>query len=105
MFANGHVLLATTEFNSKLSPIKNMQGYGSTESENGLRTTISEFKARKINIETIVGDNEFEAVRKALIPFHIEIVGADEHEGHVERLIGTVKERTICYYQNMPYKK
>ena len=34
-----------------------MQGRGATEAENGLNTTISEFTARKINIETIVGYN------------------------------------------------
>ena len=63
------------------------------------------FTALKIKIETIVGDNKFEEVRKELGPSHVEIVGADEHEGHVERLICTVKERTRCGFQNILYKK
>ena len=105
MFVNVHVLLVTTSFNIKFRSIMNMQGHGSTEAENCLNANISAFTARKINIETIVGDNEFEAVCKALIPVHIEILGADEYEGHVERLICIVKERTRCNYQNMPYKK
>lgn len=41
-----------------------MQGCGSTEAENGLKITISEFTACKINIEMIVGDETFEEVRK-----------------------------------------
>ena len=83
----------------------NIQGRGATEVENGLKTTISAFTARKVNIETIVGDNKFEAVRKSLISFHDKIVGAGEIEGHVERLVHTVKERTRCDFQNILYKK
>ena len=104
MFVNGHVFLVTTSFNIKFISIKNMQGHGETEEENGLKTTTSFFIARKINIETIVGDNKFEEVCKALRPCDVKIVGADEYEGHVERLIRTIKERTRCDYQNLSYK-
>ena len=83
----------------------NMQGRGATEAANFLKTTISAFTAGKINIETIVGDNNFEEVRKSLSPVHVEIVGSDEHEGHVESIIRTFKERTIFDFQNMTYKK
>ena len=85
MFVNDHVFLVTTSFNIKFSSIMNMQGRGETEASNGLKTTISAFAARKINIETIVGANDFEAVHKTLIPVHFEIVivGSDEHEDHV----------------------
>ena len=82
-----------------------MQGRESTEAENGLKKTISAFTACKIKIETVVGDKKFDSVCKALIPVHVEIVGADEHEGCVERLIRTVKELTICDFHNIPYKK
>ena len=47
MFVNGHVFLITTTFNIKFSSIINIQGRGVTESANGLKTTISEFTARK----------------------------------------------------------
>ena len=53
----------------------------------------------------IVGDNKFDAVRKSSTPFHVEIVGYDEHEGYVESLIRTVNERTTFDFQNMPYKR
>ena len=105
MFLNGHVFLIITSFNIKFSSIMNMQGRGATESANGLKTTISEFTARKINIETIVGDSKLKAVCKSLRPVHVEIVGADEHEVHVERLIRKFKEHTRCDLQNIPYKK
>ena len=61
----------------------NMQGRGATEEANGLNTTISDFTSRKINIDMRVGDNNFQAVHKALRPVHVEILGADEHEVHV----------------------
>ena len=76
MFVNDHVFLVTTSFNIKFSSIMNMQRRGATEAANGLKTTTSAFTAHKINSETIVGENDFEAVRKSLIPVHIEIVGA-----------------------------
>ena len=91
MFVNGHVFLATTSFNIKFISTINMQGRGATEAVNGLKTTISVFTACKINIETIVGDNKFETVCTALRPVYVEIVGVDEHESYVERLILTVK--------------
>ena len=54
----------------------------------------------------LVGDNKFESVSKSLRPVQVEIVGDDEHyHGHVERLVRIVKERTICHFQNIPYKK
>ena len=71
MFVNGHVFLVTTLFNINSSSIMNMLGRVATESENGLNTTISAFKARKLNIEAIVCDNKFEAVCKALRPSHV----------------------------------
>ena len=105
MFVNGYVFLVTMSFNIKVSSIMNMQGRGATEAANGLKTTISAFTAHKISIEMIVGANEFETLRKALITIHVEMVGSDKHDGHVERLIYIVKDRTRCDFQNIPYKK
>ena len=105
MLVNSHIFFSTTSFNLKFSSIMNMQGRGETKASNGLKTTISAFIARKINVETIVGDKDFEAVNKALRPVHVEIVGYDEYEGHVERIVRTVKERKRCDFQNIPYKK
>ena len=67
MFVNGHIFLVATPFNIKFSSIINMQGHGATEPEDGLKTIISEFTARKINIEKN-GDNKFEEVCELLIP-------------------------------------
>ena len=105
MFVNCHILLVTTSFNIKFISIMNMQVCGATEAANGLKKTISEFTARKINIEMIVGDKKFESVRKSLRPVHIEIVGADEHEVYVERIVRKFKEHTRCDFQNMKNKK
>ena len=105
MFVNGHIFHVTTSFNINFRSIINMLGSVATEAANCLKTTISSFTACKINIEMIVGDNKFEVVRKSSIPVHVEILGADKHEVHVERIIRTVKESTICGFHNLPYKK
>ena len=82
-----------------------MQRRGATKGSNILKTTTSAFTAQKINIEMVVGDNKFEAPCEALIPVHVKIVGVDEHKVHVERLIRTVNESTICDFQNIPDNK
>ena len=64
MFLNGNGFLFTTSYNIKFSSIMNIKGCGATEASNGLKTTISSFTARKINIEMIVGDKKFEALRR-----------------------------------------
>ena len=64
IFKNGHVLLVFASLNIKFISIMNMQGRGANESENDLKKTIPAFTARKINIDTIVGDNEFEVLGK-----------------------------------------
>ena len=63
-FFNFHIFLVTIPISIKLILVMNIQGYGETEAEKGINLTISEFIARKISIEVIVGDNKFEAVQK-----------------------------------------
>ena len=83
----------------------NIKGRGATEAANCIKTTIPVFTAFKINIQMLVGDNKFESVSKSLRPVQVEIVSDDEHEGHVQRLILTVKGVTRCGFHNIPYKK
>ena len=83
MFVNGHIFLMTKSFNINIILISNKQGRGATKSSNGLKNTISQFTSRKINIETVVINDKFEAVRESQRPVHVKIVGLDEHEGNV----------------------
>ena len=107
MFVNGHIFLVINSSNIKFILIMNMQGRGATKTSNVLKTTISisEFKARQINIEMVVWENDFEAISKLLRPENVKIVVVYEHEGNPERTINTVKELTRCYLQNMIYTK
>ena len=64
MFVSSHIFLVTMPFNTKFRCIINMQGCGATKAANGLNITISEFTERQINIEMVVGDNNFEKLRE-----------------------------------------
>ena len=77
----------------------------SNHSRKHSKETISAFTKCKINIQVVVGDNKFEAVRKSLTPVHVNIVGAGEHEGSVERIIHIDKDSKMCDSHNIPFKK
>ena len=51
-----------------------------------------------------IKDNEFEVLAEELRPIPVNIVGAGEHIGDIERSNRTVKERTICHVHRLPYK-
>ena len=68
-----------------------------------LATTISLYKSRGFKITSILADYEFEPLRE-----HHPILNTaaeDEHVGDIERCIRTIKERTRCRYQTLPYKR
>mgnify|MGYP000075705535 CR=1 FL=1 len=51
-------------------------------------------------------DNEFAAMRADLLDMKIDlnVVSKDEHVPEVERYICTIKERTQCVYNTVPFK-
>jgi hypothetical protein len=52
-------------------------------------------------------DNEFEPMREDLqeLGMALNVVSADEHVPEIERYIRTVKERTRCVYNTVPFKR
>ena len=62
MFINVHIFLLVKPLNIKFVSIYEYTMMWIIEEETGIETTISEFTARKINIEMVVGDNKFDAV-------------------------------------------
>jgi hypothetical protein len=58
-------------------------------------------------VEFILMDNEFECMRADLASLGITLntTARDEHVGEVERYIRTIKERTRCIYNSVPFHK
>jgi hypothetical protein len=65
------------------------------------------YKNRGFRLMTGHTDNEFEPMRGNLLDLGIElnVVSNDEHVPEIERYIRTVKERTRCIYNSVPFRK
>jgi hypothetical protein len=70
-----------------------------------LRTVITTYAMRGFKVCDIHGDHEFECVRNAMAPIHMEIVAADSHVGEIERSNRTVKERIRACTHGLPFKR
>jgi hypothetical protein len=81
--------------------------------------TVEAIKSRKhkVNVQRLYAargfrvkhghvDNEFEPLRGDLLDIgvHLNVVSNDEHVPEVERQIRTIKERTRCIYNTVPFK-
>jgi hypothetical protein len=62
---------------------------------------------RGFRVQFILMDNEFECMRGDLanIGVSLNTTAQDEHVGDVERYIRTIKERTRCIHNSLPYQK
>jgi len=72
-----------------------------------LETVKAKYQSRGFKVNVFYGDNEFdhEIVRDVFPGAIFDICSADEHVPVVERAIRTVKERTRCLCNSVPYKK
>jgi hypothetical protein len=69
------------------------------------RAVIKMYEARGFTITRIEGDREFACMENDLLPIPIDIADADDHVPEVERSTRTVKERTRCLLQGLPFKR
>jgi hypothetical protein len=63
------------------------------------------YKTRGFNVTRAKGDQEFACIANDLLPTPINIAYADHHLSEVERSMQTVKERTRCLVQGLPFKR
>jgi len=65
------------------------------------------YNNRGLNIVQADCDNEFdnEHVRAVIATRVLDVTGREEHVGHTERSIRTVKERVRCICHSLPYKR
>lgn len=70
----------------------------------GIKKVKEKYEERGFAIEVVNGDNEFEKLR-GKIGTDVNICGADQHVGGIEREIRTIKERTRCVWSDLPYQR
>ena len=58
-----------------------------------------------ISISQLNADNEFTVLGGEIGQIMMNIVGAGEHVGNVERSIRTVKEQIRCHIHRLPYRR
>ena len=65
------------------------------------------YKTRGFNIDTVLMDGQFEVLRgdMADLGMSLNVTSNNEHVPEIERYIRTVKERTRCIYNTLPFKK
>ena len=105
-FVNSHPFLLTTS--SKINFLTTQTGENRTKSSiiKGLQNVYNTYSQRGFNISSFHADNEFDMndLRDALKPATLEIYGAEEHVGSIEREVRTVKERTRAMCHSLPYQ-
>ena len=69
------------------------------------RTIINLYQTQGFTVTRIEGDQEFACITNDILPTPTNIADADDHVPHVERSIRTVKERTRCLIQGLPFKR
>ena len=70
-----------------------------------LRAIINLYQTRGFNILRIEADREFACITNDLLPTPLNVADADDHVHEVERSIRTVKERTRCTLQGLPFRR
>ena len=105
LFVNSKPYLHTKSSKIKLLSIQACKGRGCKEMECGIAKVIKHFTDRGFTINGFHSNNKFETLQDYLSPYPLRIIAPDEHVGMIERSSRTVKERTRCTCQNLPYLK
>jgi hypothetical protein len=69
------------------------------------QAVINMHETRGFSIARVEGGREFSCITNELLPTPINIADADDHVAEVERSIRTIKERTRCLVQGLPYRR
>jgi hypothetical protein len=69
------------------------------------QAVIGMYQARGFTIARVEADREFKCITNDLLPIDLNVADADDHVHEVERSIRTVKERTRCRIQGLPFRR
>jgi hypothetical protein len=63
------------------------------------------YKTRGFNVTRIEGGHKLGCISNDILPITLKVADADDHVPKVEQSIQTIKERTRCFLQGLPYKQ
>jgi hypothetical protein len=67
------------------------------------RAIVGMYKGRGFNVTRLEADQEFKCITNGVLPTILNVADADDHVHEVERSIRTIKERTRCTVQGLPF--
>ena len=102
MFVNKIPFLITVSRNIKFVTIEDLPNRKVTTIRDKLRAVLRLYRHRGFHVTSILGDQEFEALRE-FFPY-LNTCGADEHVPDVERMIRTVKDRARSAHSLLPFR-
>lgn len=108
MFVQGMPFLHTISSCYKFRTIQaHTKGEGITRSKikKGILKVIKKYEDRGLNVAQLNCDNQFECIREDVAPINLNVVGAGEHVGDIERSIRTIKEGIRCHIHRLPYRR
>jgi hypothetical protein len=69
------------------------------------RAIVNMYKSRGFNVTRLEADQEFQCITNDVLPTILNVADADDHVHEVERSIRTIKERTRCTVQGLPFRR
>jgi hypothetical protein len=69
------------------------------------KAVINLYETRGFTISRIEADHEFNCITNDMLPVAMNIADANDHVHEVKRSIRTIKERTRCTVQGLPFKR
>jgi hypothetical protein len=69
------------------------------------RAIVGMYEGRGFNVTRLEADQEFKCITNGILPTILNVANADEHVHEVERSIRTIKERTRCMVQGLPFRR
>ena len=91
--------------NRKIEPLRGKKKTDNTDITNMSKRVVNTYHARGIRVSQVNADNEFKVLGDKIAPTKVNIVGAGEHVGNIERSGRTIQERTRCHVHRLPHKR
>jgi Reverse transcriptase (RNA-dependent DNA polymerase) len=104
MFINKIPFLITISRGLHIGSIHALDNRQADTVAKSLLYVLRRYKRRGFRINTILADDEFQAVATLLPRYNFNLCGADEHVPDVERYIRTTKDTIRSAYNDMPFQ-
>jgi hypothetical protein len=107
MFVNKIPFLMTTSRHIRFGTAELLTTQTDDQITKALQHVQNIYRTRGFSITLLLADGQFSSLRNQLADKNITLndTGRDENVGDIERYIRTVKERTRCIYNTLPFHK